>query len=324
LYISCGRIELKRRLRKILSEILPQEELAYVYNSYDIVGDVAIIRLTEISKEYDQIIAEAIMNVHKNVKTVLAQTSPVRGDFRLRKVKYVVGENKITTVHKEFGCLFSVDVEKCYFSSRLLYERMRVAKQVMEGEVVVNMFAGVGCFSIIMARHSEVEKIYSVDVNQVAIKYMQENIRLNRVYEKVIPIEGDVKEIVGKRLRHIADRILMPLPEKAFAYLPYALLALKKMGGGMHYYDFEHARKNENPIEKVKLKVTEKLESLGVAFKFPFGRVVRTIGPNWYQVVLDIAVKPLFGKFNKCSFDTCKGVCRNEKGTNGNTCLSHR
>ncbi len=278
-------------MRKILSEILPQEELAYVYNSYNIVGDVAIIHLTEISKKYDQIIAEAIMNVHKNVKTVLAQTSAIRGDFRLRKVEYVAGENKTTTVHKESGCLFSVDVEKCYFSPRLLYERMRVAKQVTKGEVVINMFAGVGCFSIIMAIHSGVEKIHSIDVNPVAIKYMQENIKLNRVYGKVIPIEGDAKEVIDKRLHHIADRILMPLPKKAFTYLPYAMLALKKAGGRIHYYDFEHAGKNKNPVEKVKLKVTKKLESLGVAFKIPFGRVVRTTGPNWYQVVLDIAVK---------------------------------
>jgi len=291
LYISCGRIGLKRCLRKILSEFLPQEELTYIYNSYDIVGDIAIIRLTEISKKHDQIIAEAIMNVHKNVKTVLAQTSPIRGDFRLRKLEYVAGENKTTTVHKESGCLFSVDVEKCYFSPRLFYERMRVAKQVVKGEVIVNMFAGVGCFSIIMARHSQVEKIYSIDVNPVAIKHIQENIRLNRVYGKVIPIEGDAKEVIDKRLRHIADRVLMPLPEKAFAYLPYAMSALKKAGGWIHYYDFEHARKNENPVEKVRLKVAEKLESLGVDFQIPFGHVVRTTGPNWYQIVLDIAVK---------------------------------
>ncbi|MDH5747447.1 MAG: class I SAM-dependent methyltransferase family protein, partial [Candidatus Bathyarchaeota archaeon] len=114
---------MKRRLRKILSVTLPPEELTYIYNSYDIVGDVAIIRLTDASKKYSQIIAEAIMKAHKNVKTVLAQTSPICGDFRLRKLEFVAGENKTVPVHKESGCLFSVDVEKCYFSPRLFYER---------------------------------------------------------------------------------------------------------------------------------------------------------------------------------------------------------
>jgi tRNA (guanine37-N1)-methyltransferase len=279
---------LRRRLRKILSEFLPSDELVYVYNSYDIVGDIAILRLTDKSRKHGQIIAKAIMSVHKNVKTVLAQTSPVHGDFRLRKMEFIAGENKTTTVHKESGCLFSVNVGECYFSPRLFYERMRIAKQVEKGEVIVNMFAGVGCFSIIIAKHSNAEKVYSIDINPIAVQNMQENVRLNRVYGKVVPILGDAKDVIEERLCHVADRVLMPLPEKAFEYLSYALLALKKSGGWIHYYDFEHAKKNENPIVKVKLKVTEKLGSLDTAFEIPFGRVVRTTGPNWYQIVLDI------------------------------------
>ena len=282
---------MKRSLRQILSETLPPDELTYVYNSYDIVGDIAIIRLICASKKYSQIIAEAIMTVHKNVKTVLAQTSPIRGDFRLRKLEFIAGENKTVTVHKESGCLFSVDVESCYFSPRLFYERRRIARQIGDREVVVNMFAGVGCFAIIVAKHSNVGKVYSIDVNNTAVQYMQENVRCNRLYGTVIPTLGDAKEVIEKRLCHVADRVLMPLPEKAFKYLHYASLGVKETGGWVHYYDFEHAEKNENPVEKVKLKVNEKLESSGIAFRIPFGRVVRTTGPNWYQVVLDIAIE---------------------------------
>jgi tRNA (guanine37-N1)-methyltransferase len=228
------------------------------------------------------------MSVHKNVKTVLAQTGAVCGDFRLRKLEYVAGKRETVTVHRESGCLFSVDVERCYFSPRLSYERMRVARQVRNEEVVVNMFAGVGCFSILISKYSGVEKVYSIDVNPMAFQYMQENIRLNRVYGKVIPILGGATEVIEKRLCHLADRVLMPLPEKAFEYLPYALLALKKTGGWIHYYDFEYAKKDEDAAEKVKLKVSERLQSHGVTFEIPLARVVRATGPNWYQVVLDI------------------------------------
>ena len=280
---------LKKHLKNRLSQFVSSEDLAYIYDSYDVIGDIAIIRVTE-KRKYSRKIAETIMNVQKNVKTVLAQTSSVCGDFRLRKLNFVAGENKTATVHKEYGCLFSVDVGKCYFSPRLLYERMRIAKQVVNREVVVNMFAGVGCFSIVIAKHSKVEKVYSIDVNPVAFQFMQENIRLNKVYRKVIPVKGDVKEVIEKRLRCTADRVLMPLPEKAFEYLPCAVSALKEVGGWIHYYDFEYAKKNENPVEKVKLKVAEKLQSLGVTFTIPLDRVVRTTGPNWYQVVLDIKV----------------------------------
>ena len=279
---------MKRRLKDILSDFIPERNLAYIYNSYDIVGDIAILRLTEESRKYSKIIAEAILNVHKNVKTVLAQTSPVSGDFRLRKLEYVAGENKTVTVHRESGCQFSIDVAKCYFSPRLFFERMRIAKLVRNEEVVVNMFAGVGCFSIIIAKYSNAKKVYSIDVNPAAYHLMQENIRINSVFERVVPILGDAKDIIQTKLNRSADRVLMPLPEKALEYLPYAILALRNTGGWVHYYDFEHAKRNENPVEKVKLKVAEKLQNLVASFEIHSGRVVRSTGPNWYQVVLDI------------------------------------
>jgi len=275
-------------LRKTLSRVLSSGDLGKVYNSYDIVGKIAIIRLPCASPENAPSVAKAIMSAHKNVKTVLVQESPVAGDFRLRRLRHVAGENKTSTVHKESGCLFSVDVEKCYFSPRLSHERSRIARIIKPKETVVNMFAGVGCFSIIIAKQVNTSKVFSIDVNPEAIQFMQENIRLNRVYDKVIPLLGDSKEIINNRLQHVADRVLMPLPEKAFEYLPYAVSALKASGGWIHYYDFEHAKKTENPTEKTKLKVAEKLTSLGVAFELPYSRVVRTTGPNWYQVALDI------------------------------------
>jgi len=167
---------------------------------------------------------------------------------------------------------------------------MRIARQVESGEVLVNMFAGVGCFSIIVAKHSDVLKAHSIGVNPVAFQFMRENIRRNGVYGKVIPLLGDVKQAVEKRLAHVADRVLMPLPEKACKYLPYALLALKKSGGWIHYYDFEYANKNESPVERVKSKVVERLYHMDVDSVIQLGQIVRTTGPNRHQVVLDIRV----------------------------------
>jgi tRNA (guanine37-N1)-methyltransferase len=248
--------------------------------------------LTEKSTKHSAKIGEAIMAVHKNVKTVLTQASAVRGEFRLRSLEYVAGEGKTRTVHTESGCLFSVDVEKCYFSPRLSYERMRIARLAEDGDTVVNMFAGVGCFSIVMAKHAEVKKVYSIDVNPDAVQQMRENIRVNRAYGRVIPMLGDAREVVEVRLRHVADRVLMPLPAKALEYLPYAILALREKGGWVHYYDFEHAAKDEDAVDKVIAKVSEKLLHICTSFEIPFGRVVRTTGPNWYQIVLDIKAKP--------------------------------
>ncbi|MBS7632389.1 class I SAM-dependent methyltransferase family protein [Candidatus Bathyarchaeota archaeon] len=281
-----------RGLRQALSAKISAENLKGIYDSYDVIGDIAIVRLTEKTVNYSLEIAEAIMKIHKNVKTVLAQSGAVHGEFRLRRLKYVAGIEKTVTFHREYGCVFQVDIEKCYFSPRLHYERMRIARQVKDGEIVVNMFAGVGCFSIVIGKHSGVEKIYSIDVNPVAVQYMQSNVSMNGLFGKVISIRGDSKEVIETRLKHVADRVLMPLPEKALDYLPYALLSLKERGGWIHYYDFVHCGKDESPVAKVERKVAERLRDIGARFHFSSGRVVRSTGPNWYQVVLDVAIKP--------------------------------
>ena len=265
--------------------------MPYVNRSYDIIGDVAIMCLPERLRKHRAEVAAAIMNVHRNVKTVFCQVGSVKGDFRTRALEHLAGENKTVTVHAESGCKFLVDVKECYFSPRLSYEHMRVAEQVKKGEIVVNMFAGVGCFSILIAKYVEASRVYSIDINSTAVQFMRQNIRVNGVYGRVVPIIGDAKEVIKAGLFNSATRVLMPLPEKAFEYLPYALLTLKKGGGWIHYYDFEYAKKDVDAVKKVMCKVAEKLENLHVHYVFHFGRIVRSTGPHWYQVVLDIFIK---------------------------------
>jgi len=159
------------------------------------------------------------------------------------------------------------------------------------------MFAGVGCFSVIIAKTVPQSKVFSIDVNPTAFNYMKENIKINRVYGKVTPLLGDSKAVINAQLQGKADRVLMPLPEKALEYLPYAFLALKPSGGWVHFYDFQHATGNENPVDKTEQNVAKKLDNLGVDYSFSFSRVVRSTGPNWYQTVLDIQVNHVPSKF---------------------------
>jgi tRNA (guanine37-N1)-methyltransferase len=280
----------RKRIREKLSNDLSLKELDQIYNSFDIIGNIAIIKLQSGNDANAEAVANKIMSIHKGVKSVFLQTSPIFGNFRVRSLKLVAGENRTITTYKESGCMFKVDVEKCYFSPRLLFERSRIAGLVKSDEIVVNMFAGVGCFSIIIAKTVGQSKVFSIDVNPVAFQFMEENIRINRVFGKVVPLLGDSKEIIKESLQNKADRVLMPLPEKALEYLPYALCSLKEQGGWIHYYDFQHAVGNENPVEKTCVKVAERLHSLSVDYTFAFSRVVRRSGPNWYQTVLDIHI----------------------------------
>jgi tRNA (guanine37-N1)-methyltransferase len=277
-------------LSDLLKDKLSASELRLVYKSYDIIGDIAIIRVPQKLETKSGIIAEALMELHGHVKAVWRQSGAVSGELRLRDLEHLTGEKRTTTTYKEHGCVFRVDLLNCYFSPRLAYERMRIAQLVKPNEVIVNMFAGVGSFSIIMTKHSQVERVYSIDINPKAFEYMRENVLLNRVPNRVVSLCGDAKELITERLRGIADRVLMPLPEKAYEYLECAVESLRPRGGWVHYYDFEHVAKGEDPIAKVKTKISRRLSQLSVDVALPFGRVVRDIGPRWQQVVVDVQI----------------------------------
>lgn len=275
----------------MLSEKIEKRILDKLYKSYDIIGKIAIIRLPKQLEEYSDLIAKAIMEIHREVKSVWKQSSSISGDYRLRDLEFIAGEKTTQTLYKEHGCIYKTDLRNVYFSPRLSFERFRIAKLVQKDEVILNMFSGVGCFSIAIAKHAKPKKIYSIDINPIAHKYQQENIRLNRVDNKIFPIQDDAKVVIEKKLNNFADRILMPLPEKAYDYLEYAILALKTDGGRVHYYDFEYAKKKKDLLQRVESKALKKIQPFCKKVHVEFSRFVRSIGPRWYQVVLDIDVQ---------------------------------
>lgn len=277
-------------MKTVLAGKLDPEELQKLYKSYDLIGEIAVIRVPEELTSYADLIAKTVMETHGEVKSVWKQSGSVSGDYRLRELEFVLGKKTTETCYKEHRCIYKTDLQKTYFSPRLSYERLRIAKLVQKNETIVNMFAGVGCYSIAIAKHSDPKTVYSIDVNPVAFKYLKQNIQLNKTEKTVVPILGDAKTTIKNKLQGIADRVLMPLPELAFEYLDSAVSALKPEGGWVHYHDFVYTKKAENPVHKVKVKVSKKLSKLCKDFSINFGRVIRPIGPRWYQVVLDIEV----------------------------------
>jgi tRNA (guanine37-N1)-methyltransferase len=279
---------LRTTLKNALGQVRKPDNPINVYNAFDIVGDIVVLKLPHPTTSNAKVVAETLMSIHRNVQAVFAQESSVKGEYRLRKLTCIGGENRTHTQHKEAGCIFSVDLASCYFSPRLQGERQRIARLIQPNEVVVNMFAGVGCFSILIAKQMPSATVYSIDINPQAFTFMQKNIQLNNVHRQVTPMLGDAKPLIENDLQGCADRVLMPLPEKALEYLPAAVSALKPSGGWLHVHLFEHASKNDAPIEQAKQRVAERLNELSVVAHFSYARVVRHTGPNWHQIVLDL------------------------------------
>ena len=184
-----------RTLEDALSGKISLEALKDLPKSFDIVGDISILELAPQLGLYEKTIAQAILEVHSNVKAVFAKAGPVSGAERVRPLRHVAGEERTETVHREFGCVFRVDLSKVFFSPRLSTEHQRVARQVAEGERVVDMFAGVGPFSILIAKTVKNVNVDAIDSNPEAARLIQENARTNKVESKVHVHLGDARTV---------------------------------------------------------------------------------------------------------------------------------
>jgi len=190
--------------------------------SFDIVGSIAVINDMKISEERALEIAYEILRRHKSVKTVLLKTAELSGEERVAGYRVLLGEPATETVVRESGCIFKVDLAKAFFNPRLSSERLRVASLVEPGEKVLDMFAGVGPFSIIIARRKASTTVYAVEKNPAAYSYLCYNIKANKVEDRVKPFLGDSSEIVPT-LDTTFNRIIMNLPHESIKYLPIAL-----------------------------------------------------------------------------------------------------
>lgn len=280
----------RNKLRLLARKVLGEEKAKKVWSRIEIIGDIAIIRKPfEMEISDLQNLGEILLKELPYVKSVWCTLSEVKGEYRLRDFIHLAGKRKSETVYVEHKCKFKLDITKVYVSPTLSYEHGRIAELVKPGEVIVNMFAGAGLFSIIIARKVRPVKVYSIDVNPYAYKYMIENIKLNKVENYVLPMLGDAGEVISEKLANVANRVLMPLPELAIPYLKYALLALKDKGF-LHVYLFIKAHNRKEALEEACNVYSRELEKHVVYFKNTFSRVVRSVGPRRYQVVLDYLI----------------------------------
>lgn len=288
-YLFSERAERPLNVADVLEGRLPPHLLASLPKAMDFVGDIAIMELPPELEGYKKIIGEAVLKANKRVRTVLAKSGAVEGVYRVREFEVIAGVGKTETIHKEHGCVYHVDLAKAYFSPRLSHEHDRVASQVQSGETIVDMFAGVGPFSILIAKKCEGVQLFAIDINPDAVYYLKKNISANHVQEKVTPILGEVRQVVDEKLVRVADRVIMNLPEKAIEYVDVACKAIKPDGGIIHYYEFTS---QPNPIETAKFRLIEAVKQNHRNMEKIFlARIVRATAPFTWQVVVDAEIR---------------------------------
>ena len=179
---------------------------------YDILGNIAMVKFERSDNlKKKKVCAEQLMKQHLNVKTVLEKTSKFKGRLRTLSTKFVAGVKTKEVVYNENGCTFRFNVDTCYFSPRLAHERLEIAQMVKRNENVLVMFGGVAPFAIVIAKNSKANNIISIELSRECSKYAIENVKRNKLEERVRIVQGDVRKVLPK-MKDKFDRIVIARP----------------------------------------------------------------------------------------------------------------
>jgi len=200
-------------------------------SSFDVVGDVAMLKVPEELWDYRNEIGRALIEVNKNIRVVFHDYG-VKGDFRIRDLEKLAGEGSSETIHKEFGVKLYTDPSRVYFNPRLSSERSRIAKLVKDGETIIDMFAGVAPFGTVIGKLASPAAVYSIDLNPAAEHFARLNAEKNHI-DCIIPMTGDSSKLIYEL--PMADRVIMNLPQIADRFLGFAMDRMKN-GAVAHMY----------------------------------------------------------------------------------------
>jgi len=261
---------------------LPEELKPLLPSSFDVIGHVAIVKLPDELLPHAKAIGKAIAQANKPVKTVCLDEG-VKGETRTRGLKVLYGSKGTVTTYKEHGLTFKVDPRTMFFSPRLATERKTIADQVTIGERVFDMFAGVGPFSILIAKTRSPEKVFACDINKQAYDLLLENIQMNKVSGVVFPLLGDAREIAFQV--PTVNRIIMNLPHSAFEFLDVAASKIAEEGA-IHYYEILEQDALENRIQEIKNRLGE----MGKPVAEVNIRIVKSYSPTMRFYAMDISI----------------------------------
>ena len=272
------------KLKDKLKNKFSKQELEVLPRGYQILGNILIIRLKPKLMKNRKLIGEVVLELFPYIHTVCLMKE-IRGITRKPKIEVIAGCKATQTLHKEHDCQFLLDVSETMWSEGNKNERIRLTKIVKPKETIVDMFAGIGYFSIPIAKYSKPRKIYAIDINPKAIEYLRKNIWLNNVENKIEVLEGDCRKF-SKILENTADRIIMGYLIKTEKFLPYAF-KIAKNNAVIHF----HRTVKQEEIEKIKKRIVEIGKKNKVKIKILKTTKVKSYAPKILHIVLDLKIK---------------------------------
>ncbi|XP_038890921.1 tRNA (guanine(37)-N1)-methyltransferase 2 isoform X1 [Benincasa hispida] len=179
----------------ILKKILPPE--VEVPSSFETIGHVAHLNIHDELLPYKDVIAKVIYDKnYPRIKTVVNKVGSITNEFRVPKFEILKGENNMVTEVKQYGATFKLDYSLVYWNSRLEHEHIRLVSLFQPGEIICDMFAGIGPFAIPAAQKGCI--VYANDLNPDSVRYLKVNAEINKVSGRVHVYNLDARKFISQ------------------------------------------------------------------------------------------------------------------------------
>lgn len=264
------------------------------HRSFSVLGNIALVNFPDdYSMKDKKEFAKEILENNKSVRTVLEKSGNFQGRLRKQKTTHILGDKTKEVLYKENGCVFRFNVDETYFSSRLSNERKEVCDFVKPNDEVLCMFAGIAPFPIVLAKNVAVKKIYSNELNKKANEYAEENIKRNKVKDKIELLPGDMKKVainLAKEKRKF-DLILMTRANLEETFLNEAFM-LSKNKTRIYYHAFCPIEEEGNQVEMIKSEARKH----GFYAKILNTKEIGDLGPGKvrYRIYFELKKKGFF------------------------------
>ncbi len=281
----------KELLIEKLKNKLGEDKLGLLPSGFQRIGDIIILNLKEDIVKYKKEIGKIVLGSFPGVRSVCNKEGGITGKFREPEISVIAGNKNTITTHFENGCYYKFDICKIMFAKGNLSERVRIAKKVNHDEMIVDMFAGIGYFSVPIAKLGKPKKIYAIELNPVSFKFLKENLKLNKIESIVEPINGDSKEEVLKLVERgiKADRFLMGYLPPPKEFLAFAMKIIKR-NGILHYEDLIRTEHVDEDVEKAVKEISDEAEKQGFKAKLILAKRVKGYAPKIDHYVLDVLI----------------------------------
>jgi tRNA wybutosine-synthesizing protein 2 len=269
------------RLRTVAGPLLASQMPA----GYQRLGRVLLVRLPESLRPYYPLVGRAWQE-ELGVATVLVPRGPIAGEYRVPRVERIAGTETETEV-TEYGVRWRFDAASIMFAAGNRTERRRAGRVVRPGETVVDLFAGIGYFTIPAARGGAA-RVTAVEKNPVAADYLTDNVTRNGVRDRVTIVRGDNRTV--SIAPAAADRVFLGYLPSAVPWVPRAVELLRPTGGVLHVHLLTGTRE---ALDAAADTVERAVRATGGEVLAPAAaREVKPYGPGRSHVVVDVAARP--------------------------------